>query len=130
MGALCQLFLRVAGPATVVQMATWIGVSQRTVKSALASLPVVPVTVEGTVKPAHVVLADDLPALTEGPAAPEHFAFLPFEDLLITAHGGPGLYVAERFREYPVDSWGRVATDDPSGVPVTSASGRCFTAIG
>lgn len=103
---MCELFLRIAGPATVAQMATWIGVSQRSVKNALATLPVEPVVIEGAAEPAHVALAADLPALKDADADPEHFAFLPFEDLLIVTHGGPGVFVAERFREYPVDSWG------------------------
>lgn len=106
MAELCQLFLRVAGPATVAQMTTWIGVSQRAVKAALAKLPVVPITVRDAAQPTHVALSEDVAALKDGLQVAQHFTFLPFEDPLIVTHGGPRVFIAEQFWQYPVDSWG------------------------
>ena len=113
--ALVELFLRVSGPATHKQLATWIGVSKRAVTSALAELPVVSVAIDwpdgfadddSARRAPHVLLETDLEELQHAATPAPRFAFLPFEDALITAHGGPAPFVDPRYHDRPVDSWG------------------------
>ena len=98
-------FLTFFGPATVKEIATWVGLSQRDAKAALADLDVVTVEVEGLPKPA-LLLAKDRGDLEAVDSESEAFHFLPFEDNLLSVHGGPGLFTDPAHHDFPVERWG------------------------
>ena len=106
LAAVIERFLTLFGPATVKELSTWIGVSQRDAKAALAKLPVVSVAIEEHTRVA-VLLERDLDALTEAQPPASTFSFLPFEDNLLTVHGGPGVLANPRHHDREVKVWGR-----------------------
>lgn len=98
-------FFEFFGPATQRELATWVGISQRDAKAAMAELPLVDVEVEGRPDVAFL-LEDDRPGVT-GEAPPERgFSFLPFEDNLLTVYGGPGALTDAAHHGHPVKAWG------------------------
>ena len=103
--ALASHFFAVAGPATIKQFATWAGLPQRDAKAAVGDIDAVPVAVEGF-SPEAWLPAGDLDALRDAEPAPATPALLPFEDNLITVHGGPAVHADPAHHDLPVDSWG------------------------
>lgn len=116
LAAVTRRFFEFFGPATLKELATWVGVPQRDAKAAMAELPLVPVAIEGHGE--AWVLEDDRQALAAASTAPPAFAFLPFEDNFVTVHGGPGVLVNPAFHDRPVKQWGG------SGGPTTLGEAR------
>lgn len=102
---LARLLLRVAGPITAKQLATWAGFSQRDALAGIASAEAVPVLIDGATDARAFVLPDELEDLRAAEASPG-FSFLPVEDNLLTVHDGPAVHVDPAFHDRPVDSWG------------------------
>jgi hypothetical protein len=103
--AVAHHFFEFFGPATQKELATWVGISQRDAKAAMAKLPLVDVEVEGRPDVAFI-LEDDRPGLTEAPPPERGFSFLPFEDNLLTVYGGPGVLADAAHHSHPVKAWG------------------------
>ncbi len=64
-----------------------------------------PVAVDGF-SPEAWLAAGDIDALRNAELAPARPALLPFEDNLITVHGGPGVHADPAHHDLPGDSWG------------------------
>jgi DNA glycosylase AlkZ-like len=102
---IARRFFEFFGPATVKELAAWVGVSQRDAKAAMAELPLTAVTIAGHA-PEAWVLDDDLETLVAAAPAPAAFAFLSFADNLLSVHGGPGVHVDPAHHRQPVSAWG------------------------
>lgn len=103
--AVAARFFEMAGPASIKELAAWSGATQRDAKAAVERLPVVPVAIAGR-DPAWV-LERDVDALSEVRLPePARFGFLPFEDNLVTVHGGPAAHVDPAHHGRPVPAWG------------------------
>lgn len=105
LAAIARRFFEFFAPATVRELATWVGVPQRDAKAAMAELPLEPVEVEGRRGEAWV-LAGDRESLAAAAPPPGSYSFLPFEDNLLTVHGGPGVLVDPAHHGREVPRWG------------------------
>jgi hypothetical protein len=99
-----ERFLAFAGPATAKEASAWIGVSQRDITAALEKIKVVEIEVEG--RGCSWLLERDVDALEKTRRAAASIALLPFEDNIITWHGGPGVHTDPEHRARPVAAWG------------------------
>jgi hypothetical protein len=101
---LLRLFLSWSGPATLREFAAWSGLGLRDAAAAAALVDLRRVAIEGRAEEA-LLLAGDVPALLEAPA-PKGVRLLSFEDNLLNAHGGPGVFAAPADHARPVEAWG------------------------
>ncbi len=114
--AVARYFFEFFGPATQKELATWVGISQRDAKAAMAELPLVDVAVEGRPGLAWI-LEDDRRGFSEAQPGNSVWSFLPFEDNLLTVYGGPGVLTDPAHHDHPVKAWG-------SSKPTTLGTGR------
>ncbi|MCA9714726.1 MAG: winged helix DNA-binding domain-containing protein, partial [Myxococcales bacterium] len=115
LAAIAHRCLEWFAPITVKQLATWIGVSQRDIKAALAGMQVLPVTIEGHADEAWL-LARDLDELVElREAPPREYLFLPFADTLLAIHDGPAVHVDPAHHGVRVKTWGGRGKEEPLG---------------
>ena len=115
LAAIVHRCLEWVAPITVKQLATWIGVSQRDIKAALAGMQVLPVTIEGHADEAWL-LARDLDELVElREAPPREYLFLPFADTLLAIHDGPAVHVDPAHHGVRVKTWGGRGKEEPLG---------------
>lgn len=105
LAAIARRFFEFFAPATVRELATWVGVPQRDAKAAMAELPLEPVEIEGRRGQAWV-LAGDRESLAATAPPPGSYSFLPFEDNLLTVHGGPSALVDPAHHGLEVPRWG------------------------
>ena len=103
--AIVERFLGFFGPVSVKEISTWVGIPQRDAKTALTDLDTVRVAVEDHA-PEALLLAPDRPALEAAVPASQTFTFLPFEDNLLTVHGGPGPFTPPAYHGFGVERWG------------------------
>lgn len=104
-GAVVERVFRFFAPASIKEVAAWMGLPQRDIKSAMADLPLVPIDIEG--RGQAWAWEDSLESLKE-PAAPStDVRFLGFEDNLLTFYGGPGVFADSAHHDHMMASWGR-----------------------
>ena len=105
LAAMVRRFFELFAPATLKEASSWIGISQRDAKVAMAELPLVAVAIEGRPDLAWV-LEDDRDALACAEPPEPSFSFLAFEDNLMTVHGGPAVFTDPAHHGFPVEAWG------------------------
>lgn len=104
--AVVDLILGWHGPLTVKELSTWIGVPQRDIKAALEEFDVLSVAIEGRPGVAVARAADrEILAPSRVREVPT-CSLLPFEDTLLTIHGGPAPFVDPAFHELSLPTWG------------------------
>lgn len=103
-----DLFLRTAGVSGVKAFAAWSGLNQTQSKAAFAALDLVELAAEGEKDPVFVLasMKDKLLGEKAQAAAGEAVAFLPFEDNLLSPHGGLQWMVDEAHHAIEVPVWG------------------------
>lgn len=99
-----EMVLDFAGPMTVKELSTFVGVPQRAVKEALAEHGAGTVQVEGWsapgfIDPAHV-------GSVGGASLEPSWRLLPYHDNLLSMHGGPAPFVAPEHHDLKVKVWG------------------------
>lgn len=104
-GAVVERVFRFFAPASIKEVATWTGLPQRDVKSAMADLPLVPIDIEGRGR--SWMWEDALDALRQPAEASTQVTFLGFEENLLTFYGGPGVYADPAHHDHMMASWGR-----------------------
>jgi hypothetical protein len=105
-GELARIFLGYAGPATVVDFATWAGLSQRDARVAIEKAGAAPVAVEQYAEEAFVLPDDLFGPLAREPEPSSAVALLSFEDNYLVAHGGPKWVVDPSQWSRPIQVWG------------------------
>jgi hypothetical protein len=105
---LAEIFVRQAGPVSVVDFAAWSALSQRDARAAIEKVAAVPVAVEGYADEAFV-LEKDVAALKEAAPVATSVSLLSFEDNYLTVHGGPGLLTDPKHHGIKVKKWGNTA---------------------
>ena len=98
------MVLSFAGPMTVKELSTFVGVPQRDIKQALEDMDATTVEVEGWSAPGFIGKKD---ARSIGDASLEPgWRLLPYQDTLLSMHGGPAPFVAPEHHDLKVKVWG------------------------
>lgn len=105
---LLEIFLAQTGPVTLDHFADWAGLGKGEAKAALGEVDATPVAVDGYAENA-LVLTRELDAVRNAPPV-SGVALLTFEDVLVTAHGGPGAFIPSAEAARHVAVWGRSST--------------------
>ena len=113
--AVVDLVLGRHGPLTVKELSTWIGVPQRDIKAALDGLDTLIVAIEGRPGVAVARAADRESLVSHRDDAAPTYSFLPFEDTLLTIHGGPAPFVDSAFHDLLIPTWGGRAKAEKLG---------------